>query len=291
MKNLNLKLKHLNWLKSIGIEYYCSYGQKDRKKNLIDAVKDLNKKIEQRLSTVDTCSDLTENEGQYINKIREYNVPKKTISTNLPQNIQESVAKARALADKANDIGELRLAVENFDGCELKQFAMNTVFAAGVLPAQILLVGEAPGETEDRLAIPFCGESGKLLDEMLKSIGISRMTNAYITNTVFWRPPANRKPTNEEIAICKPFVEKHVALVKPKLIILVGSTACTSLLGKNEAMATIRIGDYQYSNPYLEKTIPTTIIFHPAYLLRQPNKKKDTWFDLLKIKNLIESLT
>jgi DNA polymerase len=100
---------------------------------------------------------------------------------------------------------------------------------------------------------------------------------------VFWRPPANRAPTQEEVDICRPFVEKHIALVKPKLIILVGSVAATCLLGKHAGISKIRQEYYSYSNQYLSTPIPTTAIFHPAYLLRQPMQKKTTWYDLLKI--------
>jgi DNA polymerase len=152
----------------------------------------------------------------------------------------------------------------------------------------IMFVGEAPGSSEDEQGIPFCGESGKLLDNILSSINISRKHNAYITNTIFWRPPANRQPTQEEIDICRPFVEKHIALIKPRLIILVGNVAATSLLGKNAGISKIRQEYYLYNNQYLSQPIHTTSIFHPAYLLRQPIQKKTTWYDLIKIKEFID---
>ena len=178
--------------------------------------------------------------------------------------------------------------VEKFDGCRLKDFASNTVFSDGVQNAKILLIGEAPGATEDEQGIPFCGESGFLLDKMLETIGLSRKQNIYITNTIFWRPPANRRPTPEEIETCKPFVEKHIALLNPELIILIGGTATASLLGKKENISDIRKNYYSYTNQYLEKPILTTALFHPAFLLRQPSKKKDTWFDLLKIRDHLQ---
>jgi len=270
MKNLRQKLGHLNWLNSIGVDYYCS-TQKDSKNSLIY---NLNKNENNILPTIKPT----------IIKTTEMTTPQKTLST---PNTNSAEIQARQLADKATTLAELKEYVENFEGCELKQFANNTVFADGNPNAKILLIGEAPGSTEDEQGIPFCGESGKLLDGMLSTIGISRTQNAYITNTVFWRPPANRRPTNEEISICKPFVEKHIALIKPKLIILVGNTAAISLLGKNEGITQIRTNNHSYLNQYLSEPIVTTALFHPAYLLRQPMQKKATWFDLLKIKKLL----
>lgn len=196
-------------------------------------------------------------------------------------------AVSRNIVNNITSLTELKKAVENFDGCELKNFASNTVFSDGVSDAKIMLIGEAPGANEDALGIPFCGESGKLLDKMLASINLSRKENVYITNTVFWRPPGNRAPTDMEIAICKPFIEKHIALIEPRLIVLVGSTAATGLLGKHAGITKIRQEYYNYSNQYLKTPITTTAIFHPAYLLRQPTQKKVAWNDLLKIQQFI----
>ncbi|MDX1924035.1 MAG: uracil-DNA glycosylase family protein [Rickettsiaceae bacterium] len=194
---------------------------------------------------------------------------------------------SRALANAASNLEDLKKAILSFDGCALKKGATNTVFSDGNPSASIMLIGEAPGASEDEAGIPFCGESGKLLDNMLKSIGLVRDNDFYITNTIFWRPPANRAPTDEEIAICRPFVEKHIALIKPKLLILVGATAVNSLLGKHLQISKIRQEYYFYSNQYLSEKIPTTALFHPAYLLRQPGQKKASWYDLLKIKDFI----
>lgn len=195
---------------------------------------------------------------------------------------------ARCLADKANSLPELKSNVMSFDGCRLKMTAKNTVFADGNPGAKVMLIGEAPGASEDAAGIPFCGESGKLLDNMLSTVGISRKENAYITNTIFWRPPANRTPTQDEIDVCRPFVEKHIALIAPKLIVLVGSTAATGLLGKHAGINKIRQEYFSYINKYLAMPIPMTAIFHPAYLLRQPIQKKTTWYDLIKIQQFIE---
>ena len=199
---------------------------------------------------------------------------------------QSDSLSSRILADKSTNLEELKAALLAFDGCDLKKTATNTVFGDGISTSKIMLIGEAPGASEDATGIPFCGESGKLLDNMISTIGLTRSKNVYITNTIFWRPPANRRPTNEEIEICRPFVEKHIALVQPDLLILVGATAVTSLLGDLQ-ISKIRQEYYQYKNQYLAKPITTTALFHPAYLLRQPFQKKATWSDLLKIQEFL----
>ena len=188
--------------------------------------------------------------------------------------------------DLCESLVELRALVESFNGCDLKKSAINTVFSDGNPEADIMFIGEAPGASEDEQGIPFCGQSGKLLDNIIAAIGLNRLKNAYITNTVFWRPPANRKPTPEEIAICRPFVKKHIALIEPKLIIMVGSTAVESLMEMNQPITKLRGEYFEYTNEYMNgRTIRTTVIFHPSYLLRQPSHKKTMWFDLLKIKH------
>ena len=208
----------------------------------------------------------------------------------IQENTNISKNDARALADAATTIDQLKSSLLSFKGCELQKTATNTVFADGIPTSKIMFIGEAPGASEDSTGIPFCGESGKLLDNMISTIGLSRTKNIYITNTIFWRPPANRRPTPEEIEICRPFVEKHIALVQPELLILVGSTAVTSLLGDLQ-ISKIRQEYYQYQNQYLTKPITTTALFHPAYLLRQPFQKKATWYDLLKIQEFSDKIS
>lgn len=203
--------------------------------------------------------------------------------------IKAAVA-SQELADKVNSLEELKAAVMQFDGLEIKKLALNTVFADGNAGAKVMLIGEAPGASEDKQGIPFCGQSGKLLDNILLAIGLKR-AEVYITNTIFWRPPGNRRPTLEELNICRPFVEKHIALLKPKIIILVGSTAVESLLGTKVPMHYLRDGMYEYTNGYLSAPIKTYVIFHPSYLLRQPSKKKLMWFDMLKVKDFITKIS
>jgi uracil-DNA glycosylase family 4 len=179
---------------------------------------------------------------------------------------------------------ELKALVEAFEACDLKKAAQNTVFGEGNPKASVVALGEAPGAKEDEEGRPFCGQSGQLLDKALAAINLTREKNLYITNSVFWRPPANRKPTPEELALCRPFLEKHLALINPKLILLVGATALEALLGITSPITKLRGQYFDYYNPYLNQAITATPIFHPSYLLRQPAHKKTLWFDLLKIK-------
>lgn len=197
---------------------------------------------------------------------------------------KESKNISRQLADNIDNIDTLRKTVEEFEGCALKKTANKTVFADGVAEAEIMLIGEAPGANEDQEGIPFCGISGKLLDNMMKAIGLSRKENIYITNTIFWRPPGNRKPTEQELQACLPFVEKHIALINPKIVILVGGTAVESLLGPKMSISRIRGKFLEYHNQYLVSPIKIAAIFHPSYLLRQPSQKRLAWQDLLAIK-------
>lgn len=273
MNKLQEKLNQLKWLQQAGIEYYCS-EQKDSKISLVEELKKIPKQPAKAAKPKISPVEITP-------------MPK-VIKKQKEKEPSQNSLKARDLVDNAKNLDELKSIVENFDGCRLKDFASNTVFSDGSRNAKILLIGEAPGATEDEQGIPFCGESGVLLDKMLETIGLSRDKNIYITNTIFWRPPANRRPTPDEIETCKPFVEKHIALLNPELIILIGGTATAALLGKKERISDIRENYYSYTNQYLEKPILTTALYHPAFLLRQPSKKKDTWFDLLKIRDHLQ---
>lgn len=202
-----------------------------------------------------------------------------------PQAPSEAMAKARALADACKTREELLEAVRNFDGCALKKTAMNTVFSDGSPQARIMVIGEAPGAQEDIQGIPFCGPSGQLLDKMLASIGLSRQENVYISNTVFWRPPGNRTPSPEELAICEPFVQKHIALMQPKLLLLAGGVAASAVLKRPESVGRLRGKPHEYTNPYLGAPVPAIVTFHPSYLMRSPGQKRLAWSDLLMIQD------
>ena len=202
--------------------------------------------------------------------------------------IAEIISQTTAMAKSCQNLSELEETVRDFDGCSLKKMATNTVFADGDANSPIMIIGEAPGNHEDLQGIPFCGDSGKLLNSMFATIGFRR-ENLYITNTLFWRPPGNRRPTKDELAMCQPFVEKHIALINPKLIVLMGATAMADVLQIDEPISKMRGKFLDYSNSYLTKPIKTIVLFHPSYLMRQSSKKRDAWADLLMIKEFLSN--
>jgi DNA polymerase len=195
-----------------------------------------------------------------------------------------SIEAARAAAAAAQTLDELSQAVAAFDGCALKKTATNTVFADGVPDGGLMLIGEAPGADEDRLGKPFVGVSGQLLDRMLAAIGRSRQTDAYITNVLFWRPPGNRKPTDSEIAICRPFVERHIALVRPRLLVLVGGTASAAMLPGSLGITRLRGQWLALDVNGVPEPVQAIAMYHPSFLLRSPERKREAWADLLSIK-------
>lgn len=199
---------------------------------------------------------------------------------------QAAVVSAREAARAAPDLAALKDALARFDGVSLSRTATNLVFADGNPQAKVMLVGEAPGADEDRLGLPFVGVSGQLLDRMMAAIGLDR-TSFYITNVCFWRPPGNRKPTDLELAAQKPFVERHIELVAPKVLVLVGAAAAQGLLGTTEGITRLRGRWFQYPLADSGRTVPAMPIFHPAYLLRQPAQKRETWRDLLKLREVL----
>jgi DNA polymerase len=197
------------------------------------------------------------------------------------------IQEIRHLLKNIQTLAELRETVERFDALDIRKGANKTVFGKGNPESEVMLIGEAPGAEEDKEGVPFCGRSGQLLENILATIGLNE-NKYYITNTIFWRPPANRKPTKHEIEVCLPFVEKHIALVKPKIIILVGNTAAESLLRVNSPMNSLRQRVFTYKNKYLATAIETFVIFHPSYLLRQPRQKKMMFYDIMKINESLQ---
>lgn len=189
---------------------------------------------------------------------------------------------ARALAQSCTTLAELRTALMNFDGCELKRYATNTVFADGDPSGRIMLIGEAPGRDEDIEGRPFVGRAGKLLDRMLAEIGLDRR-KVYITNVLNWRPPQNRDPSPEEAAACLPFLHRHIELADPKLMILLGAVSVRHVLGLTEGITRVRGKWNLYQSVVLDRSIPVMPTLHPAYLLRQPAAKRLAWRDLLAV--------
>jgi len=194
----------------------------------------------------------------------------------------DAVAAAREAAGRAGDLAGLHAALSAFEFCDLKKGARNTVFADGNPYAPMMIIGEAPGRDEDIQGKPFVGRAGQLLDKMLAAIGLARDADdtaqaVYISNVLPWRPPQNREPTPEEMAVLVPFLERHIELAAPKIIVLMGNTPCQALLGRR-GITRMR-GNWTQA-----RDIPVMPMFHPAYLLRNPAAKREAWADLLEIK-------
>jgi DNA polymerase len=205
------------------------------------------------------------------------------------QGSDAATADARAAAAKAADLPALAAAIQAFEGCALKRTATNLVFADGNPEAPVMIVGEAPGSEEDRQGKPFVGPAGQLLDRMLAAIGLDR-TTAYITNILPWRPPGNRTPSTGEIAVCLPFVERHIALKAPRILIMAGGTSAKALLGTEQGITRLRGRWNELVVSGLAHPVPAMAIFHPAYLLRQPALKREAWRDLLEIRKRMDEL-
>jgi len=207
----------------------------------------------------------------------------------VPLESPQLVEDARALAERCTSLAELEAAVRAFEGCALKRTAKNTVFADGTPGAPVMIVGEAPGADEDRLGKPFVGVSGQLMDRMMAAVGLTREGGFYITNILFWRPPGNRTPTLAEQAMCLAFTRRHIELAQPKLLILAGGVAAKAVLDTTEGImrlrgkwASYRLGD--------GTELPTMPTFHPAYLLRTPASKRQSWQDLMAIDRKLKEL-
>jgi len=193
----------------------------------------------------------------------------------------DPVAVARAAAAAAADLAGLRAAMAAFDLCDLKKGARNLVFADGQPQARVMVIGEAPGRDEDMQGKPFVGRAGQLLDRMFAAIGMARDATdprcaLYITNIVPWRPPHNRDPRPDEVAMMLPFLTRHVQLASPELLVLMGNHACMALLGR-KGIPRLR-GHWTTA---LDR--PALPMFHPAYLLRTPAAKREAWHDLLML--------
>lgn len=201
----------------------------------------------------------------------------------------QPVEAARDAARSAPTLEALKATIEGFDGCALKITATNTVFADGIPGADVMVVGEAPGADEDRQGKPFVGLSGQLLDRMLASIGLSRTDSVYISNILPWRPPGNRQPTPAEIAVCMPFIARHIELAAPKVLVLAGGTSAKALLGRKEGITRLRGTWADWQRPDGAGTIPALATYHPAYLLRSPAQKANAWKDLLALKRRLQN--
>jgi len=198
----------------------------------------------------------------------------------------QAAESAKDLASRASDLAALRHAMENFEGCGLKAGARNMVFGVGDPNPRIMLIGEAPGAEEDRTGEPFVGRAGQLLDRMLGAIGLER-SEIYITNVIPWRPPGNRTPTRQENEICRPFLERHIELVDPKVIVLLGGSSTKTMLDTSDGITRLR-GTWRDLNVN-GKSYAALPTLHPAYLLRQPGQKRLAWQDLLALKTRLSA--
>lgn len=200
---------------------------------------------------------------------------------------EEAIKCARA----AGSLEELQAALAGFEGLAVRRTATNMVFCDGNPQAPVMLIGEAPGADEDRLGRPFVGVSGQLLDKILKCIDIDRGATdpekaIYISNILNWRPPGNRTPTPQEVEISLPFIERHITLVKPKLLILCGGVSAKALLHTEDSISRLRgrWHDFRPRTPGIEmQPIPALCTYHPSYLLRTPSQKKAVWGDMLTL--------
>ena len=193
-----------------------------------------------------------------------------------------AIAEARRLAAEATDLEGLVAAIAAFDGCPLKfEGAKQPVFARGHPNAPVFVIGEAPGAEEDQVGQPFVGRAGKLLDRMFAAAGLT--DRVFITNTVYWRPPGNRTPSPAEQLICAPFVERAIALVQPKLLLLVGGAAAKSVLQRPEGILSLHGRWFDWHSSDESQHLPALPTLHPAFLLRQPAAKKKAWADLLTL--------
>ncbi|CAH1654537.1 Type-4 uracil-DNA glycosylase [Hyphomicrobiales bacterium] len=197
----------------------------------------------------------------------------------------EATVSARTLAREARTLDELKDALAKFEGCALKATAKNLVFADGNPEGRVMMVGEAPGADEDRLGLPFVGRSGQLLDRMLGAIGLSRQNDVYIANLLPWRPPGNRTPTPQEVAICLPFIQRQIELADPDILVCVGGPSAQGLLGFSGILRS-RGQWVEYDTG--ARRIRAIATLHPAYLLRQPLQKRLAWRDLRALKAALD---
>ncbi len=241
-----------------------------------------------------------------INRIQELQLPKLPEVPNFvvpqPEGVKapevllgknEARIEAVKLAQAAGSLVDLKAAIANFDGISIKKTATNLVFADGNPKAKIMVIGEAPGADEDRQGLAFIGADGQLLNKILACIGLSRgdenpLSSAYLTNVLSWRPPGNRSPNPAEIEVSLPFIERHIQLIAPSIIIICGGVAAKALLGRDESISRLRKTwhDYLLQTPELQDgalSIPALVTYHPSYLLQTPMQKRAVWEDMLMV--------
>lgn len=294
MSNFADKVSLKKWLKSMGVE---GPDLGDTPTNWHDLAK--------RAEELTPQTDVTRPQKKLSSPVQKPHVTSKTTHPTTSQplsnvmspplkpellNPKVQQATARQLASSASTLEELRKLMVSFEGCALKQTALNTVFGDGNPQADLMLVGEAPGADEDRQGKPFVGMSGQLLSKALQTIGIKDRQDYYITNMIPWRPPGNRQPSSTELAACLPFVQKHIELVQPKVLAFVGGVSAKTLLDTTMGITKMRGQTMYYTCPLTNVQTRAIALYHPAYLLRSPSKKEIFWHDLLTLKSLLATL-
>lgn len=218
--------------------------------------------------------------------------PIQAATTNIAVPDQETMDEARAFAKSAKSVEELKDLITSFKGCNLRQSAKNTVFADGNPNAPIMFIGGGPARDEDRQGVPFVGPVGQLFDKMLAAIDLDR-DKSYLTNIIPWRPPGNRTPVPHEIDLCRPFVERHIELIKPKLLVFMGNVSTKALLSTNKSILSMRgtWSEYEIGNEDGGQKVPVMPILHPEHLLKNPASKRNAWKDLLAISAKLKELS
>ncbi len=221
---------------------------------------------------------------------------------------QEAIQHAIAAAKAAQTVQDLRESLSAFDGLSIRKTATTIVFSDGHLGADLMIIGDTPNADEDRAGVPFAGQNGALLDKILACINKNRthdtpQTGAYLTNLVNWRPPGGRTPTPAELQVSLPFIERHIMLAKPKIILICGVIAARALLGTKDSMSKLRgrVHDYTVQTKGLTQDgaahavsippIPTVVSYHPEQLLRTPAQKRGAWADILMIEEKLHVIS
>lgn len=236
-------------------------------------------------SLVDSQTNRANAAGKGVSARQELDFPKKT-SVKIPDDA--ACYAAREQAKTATDLATLKSILENFDGCNLRFGAKSTVFGDGNPNAQLMFVGEAPGREEDHAGVPFIGRSGQMLNMMLAAIGLEREA-VYIANVIPWRPPGNRTPTPQETEICRPFIERQIALINPKILVFLGGASAKTLLNTQSGILKLRGRWHQYqASESQSPPVDCMAMLHPAFLLRQPAQKKLAWQDLLRLEEKLQ---
>ena len=236
---------------------------------------------------VDACFEDAPVDRTYVAPLALKAVARATANVAVTHDTAGAVEDARRQASACNTLEDLALAVAAFEGCPLRGMgARQSVFSRGNPMAPVMIIGEGPGAEEDAQGQPFVGKAGQLLDRMIAAAGLT--DRVFIANTVFWCPPGNRTPTPAEQAICAPFVERAFAILKPRVVLLLGAAATKSVLQTEEGIMKLRGEWKEWRLPEGDVSAPALPTLHPAFLLRQPQAKRVVWSDLLNLADRLD---